>query len=128
MIKINELRIGNVVEYNGFHLPVYSITGAYPRKGTRYNNKALVDLVCDGFVTADEDEINPIPITPELLTKCGFKIDQYGDYNLDSICFAMLNGMVFDVMFPNIAYNLQYLHQLQNLYYMMHNKEMEVKL
>lgn len=32
MIKINELRIGNIVEYNGFHLPVYSITGAFPRK------------------------------------------------------------------------------------------------
>lgn len=129
MIKINELRIGNIVEYNGFHLPVYSITGAFPRKKTRYNDKALVDLSCDGFITANEDEINPIPIIPEILTRCEFKRDRYGVYSLNCIHIFFERGESFVSIYnTDPLYYIKNLHQLQNLYYMMYNEDMEVKL
>lgn len=129
MIKINELRIGNIVEYNGFHLPVYSIIGAFPNEDCRYNDKAQVDLVCDGFVTVNEDEIDPIPITPEILTRCEFKRDKYGVYSLNCIhIFFKREESFVSIYNTDSLYNIKNLHQLQNLYYMMYNKDMEVKL
>ena len=62
----------------------------------------------------------PIPITTEILLKCGLLKNNIGIWNNgDSIYFSY--GFEKDV-------KLEYLHQLQNLYFALTGEELEVNL
>jgi hypothetical protein len=84
-------------------------------------------------------EVEPIPITEELLTKRKGDEDHYFMFCDNSILtFTKLGDAIWDVTiqvsFPNYRENkqkiqsIQYLHQLQNAYYFTAHKELEIKL
>lgn len=60
MIRIEDLKIGQRVHYNGIVCKVYSIMSPHPDKNERYNNKPVIEL-CDGagIITALEEDIFP---------------------------------------------------------------------
>ncbi len=96
MIPIAELQIGNRVLYNGMEAIVYSIRGPYPDVSERFNNKATVDLVLGGLITATEDEIEPVLLTEEILLRFGFKkVTQESDEFYDVEYQMQLNDDVF---------------------------------
>lgn len=87
----------------------------------------------------------PIPLTEEILLKCGFeKTDDYGDiiyyelknrgrrsyyicFDHDDISFGLsLYGACTSLIYD--SENLQYLHHLQNLFYSISGKEIDVNL
>jgi hypothetical protein len=80
-------------------------------------------------------ELEPIPLTAELLEKCGFEKD--GIYP-DGKSFVFngkyyLTGTWFKVhtscgTFKVLNENIEYLHQLQNLIFALTGKELEIKL
>lgn len=142
MIK-NELRIGN---YIGHHDSDYTND---PKEihfrdvviEIRERVVLLKSLVCDG-IYCSYDELIPIPLTPEILEKCGF-IDRSGTlanrlgfgltlferleivwYVQDGYIRYQTKGQGFTHTFEHI----KYLHQLQNLYFILTNKELEIKL
>lgn len=137
-MEINELRVGNYVSYNGLNLEVYSIENKYTRADNRYNNKVLVDLVCDGFITARLDEIQGIPLTEQILLNYGFKkINHIGGYSFYSYdrdkMKKRVSFMPLDVYLnPNyvkianfsVRQNIEYVHQLQNLFYTINGVEL----
>ncbi len=129
MIQANELRIGNFVDVpNKSQSPfrvdyfddkkVYQETGSYETPGF-------------GFVpfhplTWDLSECSPIPLTPELLERCGFISNPYQDrYELGDIHFeyCAIREMLWNEKFPHI----KYLHQLMNLIHSITGTELEVK-
>ena len=75
-MEVSELRIGNLVEHNGFSWKIYSIKGPSPLSDPKYSDKILLDLWNNGLVTVSIDEISPIEITGELLESLGFHFDK----------------------------------------------------
>jgi len=104
----NELRIGNFV-YNFMKQPI---------KVTWENIKWSRD-------------VNPIPLTEEILLKCGFV--ENGDtmqFHLQGqiVSFNRLDGGNFWIMDTDKGIRCKYLHQLQNTWYTFKGKELEINL
>ena len=119
MINANELRIGNYINvYDGVGPKyMYQVTG--------YD----IDEI-DG----DGTDCFPIPLTPEILEKCGAEKEHNGWYKI-SICndwsyifWERRAGFELSVNKHSIMLtNIQYLHQLQNLYFALTNSELTFK-
>ncbi|MEO3210392.1 hypothetical protein [Parabacteroides distasonis] len=130
MIDIKSLRLNNVVQvydwykdkkYKLFH--VISID-----RDSEYIN--LSDRAIKTSIPYKE--IEPVPLTEDILLKYGFKKDRnsfcIGDWDCDftlrhysNEVFYMVNVSESQLFGPEI----KYLHQLQNLYYALENKELE---
>jgi hypothetical protein len=133
MIKSSELRIGNwVEEYNPHHPQYKNFVKVESVNEEGINLIGSVDYDC-GIIEANPC-INPIPLTPELLVKCGFNEFSknyfiYGDYSL----LQDMGGWHFDYIDADsrgdrsIAYP-QHLHQLQNLYFALTGEELSIEL
>lgn len=119
MIQANELRIGNYFRFRGVARPM------------------VLSHFCRGFRFFEI--VDPIPLTEEILLKCGFDNDNgnedwsnYDDEDEDKfvLCGNFINdGFVYTAGegIP-FAKPIKYLHQLQNLYFALCGKELEIKL
>jgi hypothetical protein len=104
MIKANEIRIGNWLK------------GAYDFQVTEI----------PGY---DQGCYDPIPLTEEWFTKFGFVNGRnHGGMVLlvDKDRGDYLDSNVRFVFFPG-SYNIQYVHQLQNLYFALSGEELIIK-
>ena len=134
-MKATDLMIGNLAEYNGMTMKVADIVSPKPLKEKRFSDKWLVELFDGaGLLTATIDEISGIPITPELLERAEFdealwlEINEYLSIEVDIIGGIVQlwsvdsagNSTFFEVPCKNI-------HQLQNLYFALTGKELEIK-
>jgi len=76
-------------------------------------------------------EPTPIILTPEILEKCGFTGDPLGiEITADFYIRQSLNPEILNLYYGNdfAGISLVYLHQLQNLYYALTGKYLEVKM
>ena len=112
MVDMKELRIGNYLMIDGTALPI----GA------------------GWFCLADRPHSIPehkaIPITPEWLERMGFVKNRIGDYGIgNTFVFPYTNpGEWFVTFSPDKGGTaVRYVHQLQNIYYAMIGKELEIK-
>lgn len=107
-MKANELRIGNyvwLVSKNKY----YKIQDGHD-----------IDEGCES------EDFKPIPLTEDILLKCGFTFcDMVYSFN----GFEILN-LKQSLEFFNHDYpiKLEYLHQLQNLYFALTNQELKINL
>jgi hypothetical protein len=136
MITENELRIGNLV---------------LSPQGVGYSPKGIIkveSIFGDGINhwqdmgaggRASFTDIQPIPLTPEILEKCGFEFveDSFGDQDLSRWQYTFENyGKSIDIYLTDGSCNLSdrenqqlnYVHQLQNLFFAISGRELEVKL
>jgi hypothetical protein len=107
-----KLRIGNIVNYEGFG----SVT--------------CVDILCDGINTKNYQGINygflkPIKLTQEHLRKASLKFKKLGFNNL-AISYGLTSEDIHFVI-GNYYHKLEYLHDLQNMYYEFTKHELEFK-
>lgn len=133
MININELRIGNFISTNGKPINT-SDKGMYKAlaidsKDSFEELKGCVTITCDDpryrDVSAWCQYLEPIPLTPELLKKCGFDrpLSVYQKDHVDVIINKKRLGIAEDVL-GNSLIICRYLHQLQNMYYAVMGKEL----
>lgn len=130
MIKIEELRVGNWVLWNGEYVNVYGLEKALER----FERTKINDLYIEDF--------EPIPLTEELLTeKCGFE-DEDGGFGrwlrLDYDIHNKNRHMLYKIGIERIEMcskgmttadaPLKHLHQLQNLYFALTGQELPVTL
>lgn len=123
MIKVNELRIGNWVERAAGMMQVTGIT----EEGVHFS---------DGDIEDFKYPI-PIPLTPEILEKCGCVKDEN---NLQIELGARMrlwfndgNPAEMDIIQDgkHISFkcaHIKYLHQLQNLYFALSGNELNIDL
>lgn len=158
MINANELRIGNWVDF------CYKHKGEYKRRSCQVISIEEKKVVVLDKGVSLVDEFYPIPLTPEILEACGFRLDSESQYrcayngitrldkvyaesifsgddpnlHIDCIMDAEgkevrrigVNGFVYLGMYGNAGtpVDLKYLHQLQNCYYFLTNKELIYKV
>ena len=79
----------------------------------------------------DGSEINPTPLTKELVLKCGFE-EEFGGiiyYNRNrGIEFNFSNGWCMASIGEYEITSVKYLHQLQNLYFALTEEDLEINL
>ena len=110
-LKINELRIGNYFLSTKEADKPYVITKA---------SGSIIDYCECKYIY-----FKPIPLTEEWLLKCNFNFRKYG-YQF-SVSNHLLSGNFF-FMISGYAKQIYYLHELQNLYFALTNKELEIKM
>lgn len=125
-MKIQELRIGNLV------------------KCKTSNDSAIYSVIqIDGLGLKVRlshprhteftplDRIKPIPLTEEILLKCGFYqengVMSYATQDYSSVKITYETLAKYYRLYP-YTYRIDYLHQLQNLYFDLTGEELEVKL
>ena len=134
-MEASELRIGNWVTYNPES--VDDGTSIIPLAVSCIDEEVGV-ILRDGFTNCYLfNEILPIPLTPEILEKCGFEKanDRYGGYlspvfNSGRIRLSWYSETDDDWYWYNGCWNtkIKHLHQLQNLYWCLCWEELIVNL
>jgi hypothetical protein len=127
-MKANELRVGNWLQFEN---------GVTPKSFVQVNAWFLRQLVHDH--KNDNPELNGyysgIPLTPEILEKAGFVYKESGDevfeqeWHIDG--HELIWGPTSDNSYCcdyHCGNEIQYLHQLQNLYFALTGEELEIEL
>ena len=136
MIQPNELRIGNALEY-------------FVEDSLAESEWILNIVDADDIVLACKDEYfnkyyRPIPLTPEILEKCGFEkgttewyskkyftdLNEVAEVMELQINLKSFRCSVFDTDLEGCAMTakrIKYLHQLQNLHFALTGEELTFK-
>jgi len=122
-MKSNELRIGNYIS------DIYS-SNSFMAKVVR-----LDFIRCYyGMSHSSYSDLRPIPLTPEILEKCGAeKYEEFGKSFMelsvatDLVIFSDETGVKLMCLGDEIK-KVEYLHDLQNLYFALTNNELEIKI
>jgi hypothetical protein len=124
-MKASELRIGNYVNanlYNDKYILVESICS----KNEDIFNSITGEIPLNSF--------KPIELTEEILLKCGFVKQMEWTYcidlkgNLKLVYYIGEKGWSIGNKNYSDFSNLKHLHQLQNLYFCLCGKELEINL
>jgi hypothetical protein len=132
MIKANELRLGNRLNLDDLDID----TGKWHERIIEVTYRDIHNLLHGHNMV--KEAYNPIPLTEEILLKCGFDYDEeekdycitnnlghkYGVHISNKNCALIL----YSITDWQIASNFKYLHQLQNLYFALTGEELEVNL
>lgn len=127
-MKNTELRIGNYVQHNDEIIKVEQITKrkiGYHRNG---------DKSCMHYLKYSE--IKPIEITEDILIRLGFE-ETFNDTYREILRYDKINVIKFDKRLGVYIFNncsgchfsdtIKYIHELQNAYYVVNNKELKLK-
>ncbi|MEG2063510.1 MAG: hypothetical protein RRY23_00065 [Alistipes sp.] len=139
-MKPQELRIGNIVAINNPKSHPFIVGVALRVTGIHENSNGYVvnlehinkepDTYYESYCQKIEF-VEPIPITEELLLKCGF-VKADGFYYTCRCPFTLWSDP-FDGSYnalsgtDYIAREINYLQQLQNLYFILTNKELKAQ-
>lgn len=147
-MKASELKIGNYIQL--YRKSEDKEMTSHRVKSIYFDN--VLNCYCveleGGFIVNIEKGIEPIPLTEEILLKCGFEecTDYYFDgksmffYDIHKslensefyIYFNENNKICLSIMeeedIISKSLNIQYLHQLQNLYFALTNEELTINL
>lgn len=131
-MKVNELRIGNLVLYNDLYCKIIGIDKIgmdEDRVLVEYHN-GETDYCYIGY-------IEPILLTEEFFLKNGFEKDpmitQYSK-EIDEFLISYIdgaNGCLLSIQGKKsqfYKYDIKYIHELQNAYYCLTNEELNVEL
>lgn len=117
----NELRYENWVIYNDELWQINAVDGSADEVDL-YNGDHASDV--------DIDDIEPIPLTEQILVDCGFELDETAtDFLLDKTVtkkdFGIyISATTFDFYNGIFSQTIKSLHQLQNLYFALTGAEL----
>ena len=122
-MKAKELRIGNYVHHTdnwSYRQPEQDFKD-FDFKWDNSDFNAMLEC------TLNIEDIEPIPLTEEWLLKFGYEVTF-----VDFKHFYKLKDLYLDDKFQPcdtfISYDLQYVHQLQNLYFALTQKELNYEI
>ena len=121
-MKAKKLRTGNFVMYNNIIGEVQNIC--------TFDEPEVVELMFDEETSGvyDIDNIKPVPITRNALNNFGWKTLSLNSFTKNGLEFFIEQGIVDNGDSEVNKYKIKYIHQLQNLYFALTNKEMKIKI
>lgn len=128
-MKANELRIGNMVQL--YRRPSDKDKSVYSVKDILKHKNIYFVSLSDDFMVNIETGIGPIPITKEWLIKFGFSKsypdgeESFGYWDLNNVEFLDFENGEFEI--NSTAFIFKYVHQLQNLYFVLTGEELKLK-
>ena len=132
MIDCKDLRIGNwVYSPEDENVIIESVKKDWCDVRTKGDGEFHESYGCP------TQNLEPIPLTPELLVKCGFEIVNSDVHNITHAYngYLAINTYTEGGEYWWLRYyqggtniNIKYLHQLQNIYYLLIGKELEIDL
>ena len=136
-MKAQDLRTGNLVEYNGMYLPISSIKSPKPLNDEIYADKWLVELF-DGasWIDCTIEEIKPIELTEDWLLKIGFEIEEihaglseadFGHNPITQDFILTIKNTGSGWFYRNGYFKIEFVHQLQNIYHALAGEELTIK-
>ena len=136
-MKINELRIGNYVSFNDVWYKIVEIE----------NDRVLIEYHNGETDYCHIDYIEPIKLTRDILINIGCFMRGYNEIYSKTLCIDyydyyisyqnvkdnkysfLVSGYKNDELKRQIRLdNIQYLHELQNIFFSFTNQELEIKL
>ena len=146
-MKIEELRIGNYVMYNGIVVSVYGIIPPSPNADDYWNDVWILELF-DGAstITARLEDISPIDFDMEWLKRFSFDfakfippsqhcgVDMFYGYNYGILRLGQKSDIILRIKedFSKIKLedfyvsDLKHVHDIQNLVYSLTKKELKL--
>lgn len=124
MISANELRIGNWI-YDKQKDQYVELTGIVETNQEIWVSYANGSSIYKTTIW----NVEPIPLTEEILLKCGFELNKEKTlFETDSCGIRLMNisNLYFKANFP-IKSDIVHLHQLQNLFFALIGQELQVK-
>jgi hypothetical protein len=123
MITANELRIGNLVKWEEYILPIKSID--YESVYVKLNEELRI-IYKTKYLYLPITEIEPVPITEEKLLKFGF--EKYVSecnivWSLNHVYIWFVGGEYIN----ELDLPIKFIHQLQNLYFALKGEELTLK-
>ena len=138
-MKAEELRIGNYVKIDsGIGKVVSLMSNTFCNECANDDYNITIEMEDGTFREEEESKVEGIPLTEEILLNCGFEY-----VNPDNKAIGMLSPddgkgnkqriMYFDTNFRMIlnTWNyrpINYIHEVQNLYFAITNKELNIQL
>lgn len=126
MLKANELRVGNKIMQHWD----YDDVGP--------NSHEVIHTIepYECMLLFEKDIYSPIPLTPEILEKCGFEnrsastdyLFSLGDIHIGGSQKRFLPSYWGESGLEAYGNELKYLHQLQNIYFALTGEELQVNL
>lgn len=128
MIDAKELRIGNYVHRNDYPNDLFKMRSISDDR-IHLINVLEIDVVNNTIYSSDctLSELEPIPLTDKWLLKFGFEETLTKVYSIDDFPSYKFTGHSFEVFAfeeNNYLPDLQYIHQLQNLYFALTGTEL----
>jgi len=119
-MKASELRIGNFVTTIDDKIICTSVKGFY---GFAVNT----GIITHNNSVNDFEYLKPISLTEEWLLKFGFQ--KNGCYYISeetNIEFYLTNGKLYCELYGETIFNIENVHQLQNLYFSLSGEELTI--
>ena len=114
-MKANEVRLNNYVIYDNEVYQIDTIAEVFPTLNTDKFGIGVVDW----------NNIKPIPLTEEWLIKFGFEVYEFdhkeNQYRINDRLLVVRNNVFYDY---GSRVELKYVHQLQNLFFALTQKEL----
>ncbi len=131
-MKTTEIRLGNLVKSTTLRDDIFAKIASIPRD--RFGLQVGLDV--DGAMLAClPHELIPIPITKETLLMCGFgevgiydNVFHIGDVRVYLDKSRTKGLFKYENSSGNVEIEVEYIHQLQNLYFSIVKVELEVIL
>lgn len=138
MIDVKELRIGNIIQYDGWHPDLASHNRPMPPyevivRAIEYDEEKKCYIIESFHERAFEDSFDPIPLNHKLLLDIGFKWDDeylYYQPELQNIQYRLVEfpkgTWILSKGFINYNHELtsiKFLHQFQNTYFSLEHED-----
>lgn len=119
-MTLKELRLGNWVRITDYYNTPINVEARGKYHQFTFSDAKIIQY------------LEPIPLSEELLLKCGFEKWVEGVYLHDniSVSLSIMEDNTIEVTIDGIyrVCVIKYLHQLQNIYFNLVGEELEVKI
>lgn len=131
-MKAKELRIGNIVFYPGIKFPeqeVGIVKSIKESGGENPTDKSIFELEIEGVEGFFyEAVIQPVLLTSAFLERIGFKLG-CGVANKDGFLLFYNHDLeLYGIKQNGKWIKIKYIHQLQNIYFILKNEELNIEL
>lgn len=129
MVNLNELRRGNFVRDAVVNSRIIKVSEITPDHILHEGDESEEPFA--------DDEIDGIPLTPEILEKCGFEnpdilpdsfFGKETDFELNIKDGKFMAFILMGSTEVSVDIEIKHLHQLQNLYFALTGTELEINL